>query len=180
MSNAPITIRTTLNLTFHICSSCSFSTWHPWLCLLSSAFRSTSRLTLVVCDTFFSQMFFQCCWVSALSGSALVLLFPVDERTPWMDLQRTGPLLLWFISSASWLCLSQCYGHLFVTQGLSLMETLCTSVNQLTSFQASWILASSLILYGGLPLPASVILYPSASRITLTGAKMSSLLWESP
>lgn len=135
VSNAPITIRTTLNLTFHICSSCSFSTWHPWLCLLSSAFRSTSHLTLVVCDTFLSQMFFQCCWVSALSGSALVLLFPVDERTPWMDLQRTGPLLLWFISSASWLCLSQCYGHLFVTQGLSLMETLCTSVNQLTSFR---------------------------------------------
>lgn len=48
VSNAPITIRTTLNLTFHICSSCSFSTWHPWLCLLSSAFRSTSRFPVLL------------------------------------------------------------------------------------------------------------------------------------
>lgn len=111
-----------------------------------------------------------CRWEYTLDGSS--------ETRPFRVLPSASLVYLFsLVAGAVRLCLSQSQLWTSVYHP-SLMTTLCTSVNQLTSFQASWILASSLLLHGGLPLPASVILYPSASRITLTN--MSSLLWESP
>lgn len=106
------------------------------------------------CCTSFSQMFFNCCSVVALDGSVLILLFPciwkhtldwsLENRLQWcISSARTVSLCL-AVSRASFVGISLCFSSI---QDLSLMMAFCISVSWLTSFQASLILASGLLLH---------------------------------
>lgn len=114
---------------------------------------SSGRLLLFALKSTIHFALSKFCLVLTLFGLPLCYCSLVAKRIPWMELWGAGHLFSAFgqslylaVSRASVMGILLC---IFFIQTLSLMAPFCTSVNRLTSFCASSILASSLLLHGG-------------------------------